>query len=140
MRTNLNLTQILTIFEFLSQLSRPAGIIYNKNDTVVWRNEASIRLMKKWYRQFPRFEVPSCTNHLQNSLELRSLKKDVLKLNSITQLPSPTFLEKKYELIFPGIGHIWVRDRFYRLVFGFKTYRIFENISSSIPIGIIRGD
>ena len=140
MQTHLNLTQILTIFEYLHTLQRPAGIIYNKNDLVVWRNEAPIRLMQRWRRQFPRFEVPNCTKDLQNSLDLKNFKKDILKLNPITQLPSPVFLEKKYELTFSGVGHIWVRDRFYKLVFGFKTYRIFENISSSIPIGIIRGD
>ena len=131
MRHNLNLTQILTIFDYLQNTKNPSGIIDNK-DQVIWRNEASRLLMEKWYRQFPKFEIPSSVLKLQSPLALKKLKREIRQLAPIDQMPSSRYLEKEYDLLFPGIGLITVQDKFYRFLFNCQNYRIFENINSDM--------
>lgn len=137
---NKSLIQILTICEYLANSDKPAGIIDNKTDCVIWRNEISRRLQQKWYRQFPKFEIVTNTANLQKPLKLKRLKREIRQLAPIEQLPSFNCLEQEYELFFRGIGVITVRDKFYRLLFNCRNYRIFENLSASIPRGIIRDD
>lgn len=140
MNRNLSLTQILIVFEYLQDTKNPSGIIDNKTDQVIWRNNASQFLMTKWYRQFPKFEIVTNTSNLQNSLNLKKLKKEIMRLTPIKQLPSSRNFEKEYELLLPGIGRITVQDKFYRFLFNYRNYRIFENISASIPRGVIHNN
>lgn len=137
---NKSLTQILTISEYLANSENPAGIIDNKTDCVIWRNEVSRQLQQRWYRQFPKFEIVTNTTNLQKPLKLKKLKRHIKRLTPIEQLPSFDYLEQEYELFFRGIGVITVTDKFYRLLFNCRNYRIFENLSASIPRGIIRDD
>jgi len=134
---NESLIQILTICEYLANLEKPTGIIDNKTDCVVWRNEVSRRLHQRWYRQFPKFESVTNTANLQKPSKLKELKRGIRQLTPIEQLPSFDYLEQEYELFFRGIGVITVKDKFYRLLFNCRNYRIFENLSTSIPRGII---
>lgn len=106
----------------------------------MYRNPASEVLMEKWYNQFPQFSPPRNTSELQSSLRMNELAAEIKKLRPIERLPSTSFFTKEYILTFEGIGDVIVRDKFYRLNFGCQVYRIFENITSSMPAAVIRGD
>lgn len=121
------LKEILSLTEYLAQLSNSAGIIDNADNAVVFRNPSSYRLFRQWKRQF-KCEILKNTGTTHDT---RVTIAQVAKLAALT-LPlqrCENFLEKRYTLSFDKIGDILTVDRFYYLQLGCKGYRIWVNQS-----------
>jgi hypothetical protein len=100
---------------YLAGLDRPAGIIHNQSDTILWVNAKS------------RLQVGAKTtaNHLDNG-KLANIRATVEKLDDVDlEHREQSFLAISYVLRF-NEKPVRVKDRFYKLIIGTECFRIFE--------------
>lgn len=103
---------------YLSISDKPAGVIHNATDTVVWLNSKS------------RLKIGTTTtkHHIDNG-RLIKIRDTVNNLNDIgVEDREHSYLELSYLLQFEK--QVQVRDRFCKMVVGHEVFRIFECLES----------
>jgi len=99
---------------YLSSLDKPAGIIHNSSDTIVWLNSRS------------QLKVGGKTTKLHiDDEKLIKIRDIVAKLNDVdVENREQSSVELSYLL---RLNHpLQVRDRFYKMLIGSECFRIFE--------------
>ena len=104
---------------YLANLDKPAGIIHNASNTIVWLNSRS------------RLKVGSQTTnaHIDDGKLIR-IRDTVAKLDDVeVENREQSFLELSYLLWVDK--PIQVKDRFYKMLVGQEIFRVFECLEIS---------